>query len=351
MRKSLILLITLLLVFTSLNSVHAAPIQTEQPVVHAVLFYSNGCPYCEEVLTGILPRVQTKYQSQLSILLVELATSQDVDNLYALAKNFGLTKEQVAVPFLVIDQLALVGADEINSKLSDLIGRFLDSGGVDYPDFPLLNSMLAQGVQLSSIESTQQLLSQSVNTITSLGLSLAWVIMVLMVISLIFSIAIIIRAFHGKSLRELKAWIRFVIPLLSLIGLGASIYLTYVEITHTRALCGPVGDCNAVQSSPYAKLFGILPIGLLGAFGYIAILSVWLWQHFRLGAITKDAGSVMFGMALFGTLFSVYLTYLEIFVIHAVCIWCLSSAVIVTALMLLNLPPLTQWLAIADDTE
>jgi uncharacterized membrane protein len=56
-------------------------------------------------------------------------------------------------------------------------------------------------------------------------------------------------------------------------------------------------------------------------------------------------------MALFGMLFSIYLTYLELFVIHAVCIWCLSSAVIITALMLLNLPPITQWLAISDEEE
>jgi uncharacterized membrane protein len=85
--------------------------------------------------------------------------------------------------------------------------------------------------------------------------------------------------------------------------------------------------------------------------GYIAILGAWLLQNFRMGAIAKTAGPIMFGMALFGTLFSIYLTYLEIFIIHAVCIWCLSSAVIITALMLLNLPPLTHWLAITDDTE
>jgi uncharacterized membrane protein len=59
----------------------------------------------------------------------------------------------------------------------------------------------------------------------------------------------------------------------------------------------------------------------------------------------------MFGMALFGTLFSIYLTYLELFVIHAVCIWCLASAVIITVLMLLNLPAITLWLAIPDEEE
>jgi uncharacterized membrane protein len=351
MQKSLILLISLLLVYISPNSTLAAPSLTEQPVVHAVLFYSNGCPYCEEVLTGILPKVQSKYQAQLSMMVVELASSKDVDNLYTLATVFGLGKEQVAVPFMVIDQAVLVGADEINSKLSGLIDLYLSAGGVDYPDIPLLTSMLAQGVQFSSIESSQQLLSEPAASSSSLGLMIAWVILFLMVIGLVFSIAMILRAFQGRPLRDLRGWTNFFVPLLSIIGLGASIYLTYVEITHTRALCGPVGDCNAVQSSSYAKLFGVLPIGIVGALGYIAILGVWLWQKFRLGVKDKTTGSIMFGMALFGTLFSIYLTYLEIFVIHAVCIWCLSSAVIITALMLLNLPSITQWLAIADDTE
>jgi uncharacterized membrane protein len=112
-----------------------------------------------------------------------------------------------------------------------------------------------------------------------------------------------------------------------------------------------VGDCNAVQNSPYAKLFGILPIGLVGAIGYIAILVAWAWRCFKTDAFARIAGPVMFGMALFGTLFSIYLTYLELFVIHAVCIWCLSSAILITVLMLLNLPSITQWLAISDEEE
>ncbi len=196
-----------------------------------------------------------------------------------------------------------------------------------------------------------RLIRQPAALSTSSGMFLAWGVMVLIGLALLVTVITILRAFQGKPLGNLKRWLDFAIPVLALIGLGASIYLTYVETTHTRALCGPVGDCNAVQSSPYARLFGFLPIGLLGALGYTAILVAWVWRRFRKDALAKVAGPALFGMALFGTLFSIYLTYLELFVIHAVCIWCISSAVIITILMVLNLPPITQWLAITEEDE
>jgi uncharacterized membrane protein len=351
MRKSWIILIILLMLVGIPTNVKATSIQSKQPVVNAVMFWSNGCPYCSQVLTTTLPTLQDKYKSQLNILLIELATSKDVDNLYALAASLGLTKEKVAVPFLLIDQTVMIGADEINTRLSGMIEKYLTAGGSEYPNIPLLREMLPQGVAYSSSDLYLQLVSQTAAVTNPTGMALAWAIMTIMGIALILAIVMILRAFQGKPLREFKGWLDIAIPILSIIGLGASIYLTYVEVTHTRALCGPVGDCNAVQSSPYAKLFGVLPIGLAGAFGYIAILVTWLWRRFRTDSLSKIAGPVMYGMALFGTLFSIYLTYLELFVIHAVCIWCLSSAVIITALMLLNLPPITQWLAISDDEE
>ncbi len=185
----------------------------------------------------------------------------------------------------------------------------------------------------------------------AIGMALAWGIMALMGIALILSVVLIVRAFNGKPLGKTRRWQDIAIPILAIIGLGASAYLTYVEFTQSRALCGPVGDCNAVQSSPYAKLFGVIPIGLVGAVGYTAVLATWLWRRYRTDGLARIAGPAMYAMALFGTLFSIYLTYLELFVIRAVCLWCLSSAVIVTALMLLNLPHITQWLAISDEDE
>ncbi len=351
MRRALIVLFTILLIMSATSSVKAAPIQSEQPVVHAVLFFSNGCPYCNEVLTNTLPPIQNQYQSQLSLMLIEVATLQDINNLYALGDVLGLTKEQVAVPFILVDRTPLIGVDEINHQFSSLIDKYLQSGGLEYPDISLLNEMLPKGIAFTSYDPYLHIVPPTATLPQTTGISLAWGIMAIMIIALILVVVMIVRAFQGKPLKEVKGWLDLAIPILAIIGLGASIYLTYVEVTHTNAVCGPVGDCNAVQSSPYAKLFGLIPIGMLGALGYIAIMVIWLWRHFRSDAFLKSAGQIMFVMALFGTLFSVYLTYLELFVIHAVCIWCLSSAIIITALMLLCLPFITQWLAISDDEE
>lgn len=351
MRKTSLLLVLLLLLAGFSSRVNAQTISTTPSVVHAALFWVNGCSNCTQVLEDTLPPIEEKYAPRLSLMLVELATIKDTDNLYALGTALGLSKEQIGVPFLLIDRTALVGADEIQNRLSGLIEQYLASGGVNYPDIPSLGEMLSKGVPFSSSTTDLQLIPQAAGNNNALGMTLAWVIMGLMAAALILAIVTILRAFQGKPLGEIKGWLDIAIPVLAIIGLGASIYLTYVEFTHTRALCGPVGDCNTVQSSPYSKLFGVIPIGLVGALGYVAILASWLWRRLRSDAFARVAGPAMFGMALFGTLFSVYLTYLELFVIHAVCLWCLSSAVIITFLMLLNLPPITQWLAISDEED
>ncbi len=175
---------------------------------------------------------------------------------------------------------------------------------------------------------------------SSNGFTLAIAILAGMVIALVYTLVMWARTARSRfdDAPALPAWADALIPALSIIGLGVAGYLTYVETQSVAAVCGPVGDCNSVQTSSYARLFGFFPVGLLGAIGYIAILVAWLWGYFRSDRLADYAPLAIHGMALFGVLFSIYLTYLEPFVIHAVCIWCLSSAVIVTLLMLLSLP-------------
>jgi uncharacterized membrane protein len=143
----------------------------------------------------------------------------------------------------------------------------------------------------------------------------------------------------------------WVIPLLALIGLGAALYLSYIEIFKAEAICGPVGDCNRVQASPYAVLFGILPVGVMGALGYLAILAAWLFQQYGSAALRKWGALSIWGFSWIGILFSIYLTFLEPFVIGATCAWCITSAIVMTLLLLASTSPAKQAMQIQDDLD
>ncbi len=129
-----------------------------------------------------------------------------------------------------------------------------------------------------------------------------------------------------------------------MIGIGAASYLAFIEISQTEAVCGPVGDCNTVQQSPYAVLFGFLPVGVLGVIGYILIIIAWGIQHYGRADWHPIASKNLWYMAGFGTLFSIYLTFLEPFVIGATCMWCITSAVVQTSIFWLVTDPAKKYL-------
>ena len=133
--------------------------------------------------------------------------------------------------------------------------------------------------------------------------------------------------------RPLPSWL---VPSLSVLGMGVAAYLSFVEVTGQSAVCGPVGDCNAVQQSAYAHLFGVLPVGLLGLFGYLAILGAWALERTGPRAARSPTLRLRWGMTFAATAFSVYLTFLEPFVIGATCMWCITSSVVVGLLLLVT---------------
>ena len=171
------------------------------------------------------------------------------------------------------------------------------------------------------------------------GFWLAWAAMALLFLVLLYTLGIAIWLALGREVPVIDLWKGSLIPALTIVGLAVALYLTYVETTNTQAVCGPVGNCNEVQASPFAKLFGVLPVGLLGAVGYVAILVAWGVGRYARGSWAQAARFAVLGMALFGVLFSIYLTYLELYVIRAVCAWCVTSAVIMAALLALSVGP------------
>lgn len=131
-----------------------------------------------------------------------------------------------------------------------------------------------------------------------------------------------------KPLPYAKTW---AIPILALVGLGIATYLAYVEIAHVEAVYGPIGRCNFVQSSPYAHILGI-PVAALGVLYYLAVGVLWAGQRSPTRQRANRSVLGLLGLTLFGTLFSIYLTSLELFVVRAACTWCLGSAVATTML-------------------
>jgi uncharacterized membrane protein len=116
------------------------------------------------------------------------------------------------------------------------------------------------------------------------------------------------------------------VALLALAVLGAliSAYLTWTHFAGLTPVCTGSGEgCETVQSSRYASVLGI-PVALLGLIAYGGLIfSTVLWRELGI--------YLGFLISLVGTLFSGYLTYLEIFVIGALCQWCLASAAIMVA--------------------
>jgi uncharacterized membrane protein len=144
-------------------------------------------------------------------------------------------------------------------------------------------------------------------------------------------------------------WYKWAIPITVLGGLVVSGYLTFVEAQNIGVVCGPLGGCTEVQNSKYATLFGFLSVGLFGFLGNMAVLAAWAVWQFGPAGIKKLSALAIWGMCIFGVLFSTYLTFLEPFVIGATCMWCLSSAVIMIILLLVSTHAAQQALAIADD--
>ena len=121
--------------------------------------------------------------------------------------------------------------------------------------------------------------------------------------------------------------LRVVLGMLAAAGLLLSAYLTWVHFAQVAPVCvGGSGGCETVQSSRYATVLGV-PVAVLGIIGYAGLL---------FSAVLRGELGVYLGflIALVGTLFSAYLTYLEVFVIHAICQWCVASAAIMVAALI-----------------
>ena len=125
------------------------------------------------------------------------------------------------------------------------------------------------------------------------------------------------------------SYLKPVILALSALGIILSLYLTYMHFTESQAaFCAAGSDCDTVRQSGFSTIMGI-PVAAVGVAGYSVILIVFLS-----GMKKRTKWLLLYILALAGFVFSAYLTYIELFVIKAICMYCIISAVLMTIIFI-----------------
>jgi uncharacterized membrane protein len=129
---------------------------------------------------------------------------------------------------------------------------------------------------------------------------------------------------------------RQAIVLLALVGLLVATYLWLYKVGVLGELKCGTGSCEYVQTSPYAEVLGV-PVAFIGVVGYVVLFLVGLLGLQPKFQEDRRVTTLLALLATVGFGFTLYLTAIELFVLHAICRWCVGSAVIMTAIWALTL--------------
>jgi uncharacterized membrane protein len=331
------------------------------PLVRGVFFFSPTCPHCEIVIADHLPGLFERFggeptirideslppgevafylmsNGRLQLLMVDVSVDAGSRMLVADSERLGA---DAGVPRLDIADRHLVGSVDIPAQLPGIVESALAADGVDWPRVPDLQAALAAFPEAGSAPAGSGGAAVGDTALPAANLSV-WAkvsrdplgngLAILVLAALLASIVAVPILLRRGTMPRLPGW---PIPLLAIAGIAISAYLGSVESSGGQAVCGPVGDCNAVQDSEYARLAGV-PMGVVGVLGYTMVLAGWIVARLLEGRL---ADAILVGVAVgayAGTLFSAWLTFLEPFVIGATCLWCISSALTMLALMWLT---------------
>jgi uncharacterized membrane protein len=128
---------------------------------------------------------------------------------------------------------------------------------------------------------------------------------------------------------------------LSGLGIFISGYLVTKRFTGGSLACTRWAECDVVNNSVYSQIYGV-PVSVLGLAGYLLLLALALAALWTTGCTQRRILLLSLVLAVGGVGFSVYLTYLEIYVIEALCAWCVASAIVITLLAVVGLVNLRQ---------
>ena len=147
----------------------------------------------------------------------------------------------------------------------------------------------------------------------------------------------------ARSLPASLPWVALAV--LSLPGTAVSTYLTYSHYADEPTVCVGIGSCELVQTSEYSEIAGV-PVALMGLLYFVAVALLAIARLLKLPWALDWGRPAVFTMAIGGTAFVSYLTAVELFVLEAICPWCVSVAVM-TAISL----GLAVWARAAEGSE
>lgn len=385
------LVIVLLLLTVPIDAQDTIEAPPDIPIVYAVLFYSPTCRYCHDVITFRLPPIRAEFGDQLQIIMIDITDAQNQSIVAGAYRLYNIPDNRQVIPMLFVGETVLIGGNDIPNNLPGIVRNGLAAGGIPLPAVP--------GIE--AYAPTVNLATTTADTLTArlaadpVGNAIAVVVLLVLTVSVV-----IVGRYGWRGLRyddklaflRHRSWLRlplltaagamvvvftllmeeataattfpvllalgvlailiavvlmllrhaqienWMLPAVLTAGIGVALYLAFIQLSHNEAACGALGNCNIVQESVYARLFGVLPIGLLGVAGYGVMLTIWLVGKLGGAEFTNLANRLLLLMALFGALFSVYLTFLEPFVIGATCAWCLTSALLMLLILWLVTP-------------
>jgi uncharacterized membrane protein len=349
--------------------------------VRGVLFFSPTCGHCEYVIQNILPPLYDQNggpwdvyydtaleevgppfylldNGTLQFLLVDVSVEEGSLLFEEATDRYDIDNN--GVPRMIIADQVYIGSGDIPDALPGLITNGLAGDGIDWPSLPgVEDAVVATTAPLDTTTTTVPDDDTTTTTTTTAGGSVlpsqdgesvadrfardpvgntfAVIVLIGMLASLV-GVGVMWRRAQRVPVANPGRRPSLAIPIIAIFGIAVAAYLAYVETSGNEAVCGPVGDCNAVQQSEYAELFGLIPIGVLGLIGYLAVVGVWWVARTDHNPIADVARVGLLAGTVAGVMLSVYLTFLEPFVIGATCAWCLTSAVIITGLMWLSVP-------------